>query len=98
MRFPDGREMPMKFVFVEIAPPKRLVWEQAEPGKHGEGPPECRFSVTLEPFGNGTRWTLVAQFASLKERDASVSMGFTGRIAASNDRFDAYLKSMGETQ
>jgi uncharacterized protein YndB with AHSA1/START domain len=96
MRLPDGHEISMKFVFVEITPPERLVWEHAEPGKHGEGPPSCRFTVTLEALGGRTRWHLVAQFGSRSERDASVAMGFSGRITASNDRFDAYLKTMEE--
>lgn len=94
MRFPDGHEMHMKFVFVEITPPKRLVWEHAEPGEDGEGPPAVRFTVTLEALGRRTGWHLVAQFDSLSQRDASAAMGFSGRIAESNDRFDAYLKTM----
>jgi len=94
MRLPDGHEIHMKFVFVEIAPPERLVWDQAEPGKNGNGPPACRFTVTLEDMGNRTGWCLVAQFGSLSERDAVAAMGFSARIAASNDRFDTYLKTL----
>lgn len=94
MRFPDGQEMRMNFVFVEIAPPGRLVWER---GEHGGGPP-VRFTVTLTALGGRTRWDLVAQFDSLSERDASAAMGFSGRIAASNDRFDTYLKTVGDEQ
>jgi len=95
MRFPDGREMRMKFVFVEIAPPERLVWEHAEPVEHGNGPATCRFTVTLEDLGGRTRWHMVARYHSLSARDASVAMGFSGRIEASNDRFADYLETTG---
>ena len=47
MRFPDGREMHMKFVFVEVDPPKRLVWKHVDGDKMGEGT-AVRMVVTLE--------------------------------------------------
>jgi uncharacterized protein YndB with AHSA1/START domain len=95
MRFPDGREMQMNFVFVEIAQPERLVWDQAGSGEPGNGPPACRFTVTLDDLGGRTRWHMVARFQSLSARDASVAMGFRAPIEASNDRFAEYLETMG---
>jgi uncharacterized protein YndB with AHSA1/START domain len=92
--FPDGREMVMDFVYLEVVKPERLVWEHADHGKRHDGPPTSRTTVTLEDFGQQTRWRMVAQFASLAARDLAVSMGFSGPIAASNDRFAAYLKEM----
>lgn len=95
MRLADGREMRMAFVFVEIAPPERLVWEHVDSGKDGNGPPACRFTVTLEDLGGRTRWRLLTRFESLAARDASVAAGFRGPIAASNDRLAAYLQPVG---
>jgi uncharacterized protein YndB with AHSA1/START domain len=95
MRFPDGREMRMKFIFVEIVPPERLVWEHAEPGADGSGPPACRFTVALQDLGGRTRWHLVTRFQSLSERDAAVAAGFRCPIAASNEQFAEYLEAMG---
>jgi uncharacterized protein YndB with AHSA1/START domain len=93
MRFPDGREMHMKFVFVEVDPPKRLVWKHIDDDKMGEGV-AVKMAVTLEESGTRTRWTMVAQFRSLAERDIAVGMGFTGPIEGSNNRLTDYLKTM----
>lgn len=95
MRFPDGKELRMTFVFLEVDEPKRLVWrhtDHGKRGKHNEGPPACQMTVTLEDMGGKTRWSLVARFDSLAERDAAVGMGFSGPIEASNDRLAAYLR------
>jgi uncharacterized protein YndB with AHSA1/START domain len=94
MRFPDGKELTMDFVFIEIEAPARLVWEHADHGKHAGGPPTARLTVTLEDLGARTRWTMVARFGSIAERDAAVDFGFTMPIVASNERLTAYLPTM----
>jgi len=48
MRFPDGRELHMKFVFTEVEKPTRLVWRHADDGQRKEGPPEAVITVTLQ--------------------------------------------------
>jgi uncharacterized protein YndB with AHSA1/START domain len=94
MRFPDGHELHMKFVFLEVEAPTRLVWENAEKRAPGEGPPTCRITTILEDMGTRTRWHMVARFRSLAERDIASGMGFTAPIAASNERLTEYLKTM----
>jgi uncharacterized protein YndB with AHSA1/START domain len=92
LRFPDGTELAMHFIFVEVRAPERLVWrhvEQAVP-LHGIVSPE--FTATLAALGERTRYQLVARFASLAERDAALAVGFTGPIAASHEAFAEYLK------
>lgn len=39
MRFADGRELALQFVFIEVDRPKRLVWQHTDHGKRKEGPP-----------------------------------------------------------
>jgi len=94
MRFPDGHELHMNFVFVEVDPPKRLAWRDVGHGERKGGPPSCLMTITLEDMGAQTRWEMVARFDSITERDAALSMGFIRPIAASNDRLVDYLRSL----
>jgi uncharacterized protein YndB with AHSA1/START domain len=94
MRFPDGHELTLDFVFVDVQPEARLVWQHSDHGKRKGPPPTCRFTSTLEDLGGKTRSVLVAQFNSLAERDAAIEMGFTSPIAASNERLVAYLETL----
>ncbi len=94
MRFPDGFELAMNFVFLEVEKPSRLVWESAAHGARAEGPPTSRTTLTLEDLGGKTRWTTVARFHSMADRAAALEMGFTQPIAASSDRLTAYLPTI----
>jgi uncharacterized protein YndB with AHSA1/START domain len=94
MRFPDGRDLHMSFVFVEVQKPTRLVWRHADHHPDQAGPPAAVITVTLDDLGPRTRWTMVARFETLAERDAAVSMGFTQPIEASGEGLVEYLKSI----
>jgi uncharacterized protein YndB with AHSA1/START domain len=94
MRFADGHELPLDFVFLEVEPPSRLVWQHADHGTRKAGPPTCVMSVTLEDLGRRTRWTLVSRFDSLADRAAAIGMGFSRPIEASNESLTEYLRSL----
>jgi uncharacterized protein YndB with AHSA1/START domain len=94
MRFPNGHELRMEFVFLEVDKPKRLVWQHVDHGERKEGPPTSVITVTLDDMDERTRWTMVARFHSLAERDAAVAMGFSNPINASSDRLVDYLKTL----
>jgi uncharacterized protein YndB with AHSA1/START domain len=94
MRFPDGHELNMNFVFVEVDPPKRLAWREVGHAQRKGGPPYCLITVSLEDMGERTRWNMVARFDSISERDGALAMGFVGPIAASSDRLVDYLRSL----
>lgn len=94
MRFPDGHELVLDFVFLEINAPSRLVWQHVDHGKRKGPPPTCRTTSTLDDLGQQTRATMEARFNSLADRDFAVGMGFTGPIAASNERLVQYLKAL----
>jgi uncharacterized protein YndB with AHSA1/START domain len=94
MRFPDGRELQMNFVFLEVEKSKRLVWQHVDHGKRKDGPPTPVITVTLEGLGDRTRWKMVARFDSIAERDAAISKGFSKPIEASNNRLVDYLKKI----
>jgi uncharacterized protein YndB with AHSA1/START domain len=94
MRFPDGRELHMHFVFLEVREPQRLVWKNVDDERQSEGPPASVVTITLEDMGDRTRWTMVARFHSFAERDVALAMGFTTPITASNDRLVEYLRKL----
>ena len=99
MRFPDGHELDMHFVFVEVEKPRRLVWRSADRAQGREGPPGSVIDVTLEDLGGTrTRWKMIARFSSLAERDAALAMGFTGPIEASGNRLVAYLPQLARQE
>ena len=94
MRFPDGTELDLDFVFLEVEKPRRLVWQHRDYEGRGDDKTASRMTVTLEDLGGKTRWTLVTRFRSMQGRDAAVEFGFTRPIEASNDRLTGYLKEM----
>ena len=94
MRFPDGRELHMSFVFVEVEKPARLTWRSTDSGMAQKGPPGAVVTVTLEALGSQTEWTMVARFQSFSDREAALAIGFTKPIEASSDRLVEYLKTM----
>ncbi len=95
MRTPDGVDRPLEFVFVEVKKPERLVWQDSDHGKRPPGgPPTCQRVVTLEDLGKRTKWTLVARFNTLAERDFAVKMGFTRVIEQGAERLDEVVKGL----
>ena len=62
MRSPEGKELPNVGCFLEIVPNRRLVWTDALlPGYRPSGKPFFTAVISLEPQGNGTRYTAVAE-------------------------------------
>jgi uncharacterized protein YndB with AHSA1/START domain len=96
LRFPNGFELAMHFVFLDVQKPARLVWQHVDHGTRKAGPPTCVTTVTLEDLGARTRWTMEARFASMAERQAARDMGFTGPIEASSERLVAYLPTVAQ--
>lgn len=93
MRFPDGHELPMEFVFVEVEEPEKLVWRSVRESVPG-GPPNATISVTLSEAGEGTAWRMVSRFASFEDREAALGVGFTGPIERSSNGLAEYLKRL----
>jgi uncharacterized protein YndB with AHSA1/START domain len=94
MRFPDGFELKMQFVFLEVVKQERLVWQHSDHGTRLEGPPTCRTTVTFEALADKTRWTMLAHFNSMADRERARETGFTKPISASSDRLIEYLKPL----
>jgi uncharacterized protein YndB with AHSA1/START domain len=92
MVFPDGDELTMNFVFLEVEKPARLVWKSANDVRAEDSRPQPVITVTLEDLGARTAWTMVARFRSLAERDGAIRAGFRKPIEGSSDRLVDYLK------
>jgi uncharacterized protein YndB with AHSA1/START domain len=92
MRAPDGSEYPIDSVYLEVTPPERLVWTAVE--DTGGGKPAPINTVTLEDLGGRTKWTMVAKFKSIHDRDIAVGMGFGQMVAQGVERLAEHLKTM----
>jgi uncharacterized protein YndB with AHSA1/START domain len=98
MRFADGSEFGYSSVYLEIAPPERLVWRDApddwEGGIDGLPPVQIHTTLALADEGGKTRVTVTVRFNSVAERDENVTRGFAGMVTASNERLADYLESL----
>ncbi len=78
MRNPDGNDMPMPGIYLEVVPNEKLVFTDAytEAWKPSEKP-FMTATVTFEDLGGGkTRYTAVARHWSVADREAHEKMGF----------------------
>lgn len=81
MRSPEGEEFPTIGCYLEIVPPKRLVWTMAlgpgyRPMNSRPDVPLFTAVITLEPHGQGTKYTAVAMHLDEKGRRQHDEMGF----------------------
>jgi hypothetical protein len=51
-------------------------------------------TITLEDYGKQTKWTLIARFDSLEDRDITARMGFGAMIGQGLERMAEYLKTL----
>ena len=91
MRSPDGYEMALTGVFLEIRRPDRLVWrnESDDPAR----PPIIQ-AVTFTEEDGKTRWTLQSTMVSVEARDKAAEMGFVQMITQGIERLNGYLVSV----
>lgn len=87
MRSPEGQEFTELGCYLEVVESERLVWTNALlPGFRPAGPPpegaaECSrllmtAVITLEPHGNGTKYTATAMHGEPESRKQHEEMGF----------------------
>ena len=94
-RLPSGPELELDFVFLDVDPPNRLLWQHAEPGPRRDGVPSARLELTLEEIGVDTRWMLVTRFDSMADRDVALAQGFINPIEAGTELLGPYLDALG---
>jgi uncharacterized protein YndB with AHSA1/START domain len=94
MQAPNGAQFTINSVFLEVVEPERLVWKTIKDENRKPAPPTAVNTVTLEELGDQTKWTLVARFDSIADRDISAGMGFGQMIGMGADRIAEHLKTM----
>ncbi len=97
-RTPDGGGFGYTSVYLEIAPPSRMVYRDAPDDWHGglDGLPPVELITTIEMSEAAGRTTIkvTVRFASLAVRDESVQRGFAGMVSMGNDRLAEYLPTL----
>jgi uncharacterized protein YndB with AHSA1/START domain len=109
MRSPDGIEFPLTGTFLDLRPPERLVmtmdttehpaeWQHLlntyRGARKDEGIEPLELTALFAEQDDGTNLTVVAQFATVGDRDAHLTMGTTKGWGTSFDRLDALLQAM----
>jgi uncharacterized protein YndB with AHSA1/START domain len=94
MRVPSGMEFPLEYVYVEVNRPTRLVWQNVDHGKRKGPPPTNQTAVTLEAQGNRTKWSMVATFSSIADRDIARNMGHAETVAEGCEKFNDLVKTL----
>jgi uncharacterized protein YndB with AHSA1/START domain len=95
MRSPDGKEFPNLGCYLEVVPLERLVWTDALlPGYRPSETPFFTAILTLEPRGNGTRYTAIAVHRDEAGRKKHEEMGFYDGWGKALDQLVAHAKAM----
>ena len=85
MHRPDGGEHPVRYQFVEIVAPERIVYRPFRPPGVVGAPPGYLATLTFEALGDETVFTMRAEF----ERAADLAVAITGGFAeGTNQAFD----------
>ena len=96
MEGPNGERMDNVGCYLEIIPDRRLVWTAAlGPGFRPQEPSLFAFTaiVSMEPDGNGTRYSAMVMHKSEADRTAHAGMGFEQGWSLALDQLVALAKS-----
>ncbi len=91
-RMPDGEQMEMRGVYREVVPPERLVHTELWVGADW---PETINSLVLTEENGKTVTVSTVLYPSKDAREAALGTGMKEGWAASYDRLDEYLKTIG---
>jgi uncharacterized protein YndB with AHSA1/START domain len=95
MRSPEGQEIPSLGCYLEIVPNERLVWTDALlPGYRPSGEGFFTGVVTLEPHGDGTKYTAMAIHGDEAARNKHAEMGFLDGWSKCLEQLVAHVKSL----
>ena len=97
MRGPDGRDLPTDSVFIDIAPPERIVYRNAQSKDEvwgGNPPPSFKRTLTFTEANGVTTLRLFAEFEDVATRDSVARRGFAAGTLESYAKLAAHLESL----
>lgn len=98
MQSPEGQEFPGTGCFLDVTENRRLIWTSAmKPGFRptaAENQIDMLFTavITMEPHGDGTKYTATAIHTTEEDRKKHEDMGFEHGWGAALDQLVAYMK------
>ncbi|HEX5369474.1 MAG TPA: SRPBCC family protein [Dehalococcoidia bacterium] len=95
MRSPEGQEEGSSGCFLEVTPGRRLVWTDALLQGYRPAPqPFLTAVISMQPEGNGTRYTAMAMHRDEETRQKHEEMGFYDGWGTVLDQLIVYAKTM----
>ena len=92
MRSPEGEDHENVGCFLEVVENRRLVWTDAlGPGWRPKAEPFMTAVISIEPHGNGTKYTAIAIHADEETRKKHEEMGFHEGWATALDQLVEYM-------
>ena len=93
MRAPDGAERAVRYLFVEIAVPERIVYRPMRPPEARVALPTYLATLTFEALGDETIFTMRAEFETAEGLAFARSGGFAAGTGQAYDRLERLLAS-----
>ena len=96
MRRPDGTAHPVRYHFVEILAPERIIYRplrSTEAVWRGDPPPTYLATLTFEALGNETVFTMRAEFESAADLAFSVKAGWAAGTNQALDKLERQFAS-----
>jgi len=96
MRAPDGTERQVRYQFVEIVAPERIVyrpWRPAEAAGLANLPPTYLATLSFEALGEETIFTMRAEFESAAKLEFAMTGGFYAGTNQALDKLERQLAS-----
>lgn len=91
MHRPDGGEHPVRYQFVEIVAPERIVYRPFRPPGAVGRPPGYVATLTFEALGDETVFTMRAEFESAAELAVASAGGFAEGTRQAYDKLERLL-------
>lgn len=96
MRAPDGAERPVRYQFIEIVAPERIVYRPVpspEAVRRGTALPTYVATISFEALGDETLFTMRAEFESAAGLDFAKTGGFAAGTNQAYDKLERLLAS-----
>lgn len=91
MHRPDGGEHPVRYQFVEIVAPERIVYRPFRPPGVVGAPPGYLATLTFEALGDETVFTMRAEFENAESLAVAMSGGFYEGTKQALDKLERQL-------